>query len=113
MYSLDDGFDFYAPQTMLAPDGRRIMIGWMQSWDSNIRPADQKWSCMMTVPRELHIEQGRILQNPVREIENYHRNAVYYQNNEIHAASYHIFPYNTPNYFHYEILLSHINPVAR
>ena len=83
VYSLDDGFDFYAPQTMLAPDGRRIMIGWMQSWDSNIRPADQKWSCMMTVPRELHIEQGRILQNPVREIENYHRNAVYYQNKEI------------------------------
>ena len=38
---------------------------------------------MMTVPRELHIEQGRILQNPVREIENYHRNAVYYQNKEI------------------------------
>lgn len=32
VYSLDDGFDFYAPQTMLAPDGRRIMIGWMQSW---------------------------------------------------------------------------------
>ena len=83
VYSLDDGFDFYAPQTMLAPDGRRIMIGWMQSWDSNIRPADQKWSCMMTVPRELHIEQGRILQNPVREIENYHRNAVCYQNKEI------------------------------
>ena len=83
MYSLDDGLDFYAPQTMLAPDGRRIMIGWMQSWDSNIRPSGQKWSCMMTLPRELRIEQGKILQNPVREIEKYHRNAVCYTNKEI------------------------------
>ena len=83
VYSLDDGLDFYAPQTMLASDGRRIMIGWMQSWDSNIRLAGQKWSCMMTIPRELRIEQGKILQSPVREIESYHSNAVCYENKEI------------------------------
>lgn len=83
VYSLDDGLDFYAPQTMLAPDGRRIMIGWMQSWDSNIRPAGQKWSCMMTIPRELRIEQGKILQSPVREIEKYHKNAVCYEKQEV------------------------------
>ena len=29
--SVDYGIDFYAPQTMLAPDGRRILIGWMQN----------------------------------------------------------------------------------
>ena len=28
--AIDYGLDFYAPQTLLAPDGRRIMIGWMQ-----------------------------------------------------------------------------------
>lgn len=44
VYALDDGIDFYAPQTTLMPDGRRVMIGWMQSWDSNIRPFKQKWS---------------------------------------------------------------------
>ena len=32
--TLDYGIDFYAPQTILAPDGRRIMIGWMQNWDT-------------------------------------------------------------------------------
>ena len=32
--SLDYGLDFYAPQTTLLPDGRRVMIAWMQSWDS-------------------------------------------------------------------------------
>ncbi|MCI8307474.1 MAG: glycoside hydrolase family 32 protein [Lachnospiraceae bacterium] len=78
--SLDDGLDFYAPQTTLAPDGRRIMIAWMQSWDSNIRPAAQKWSCMMTLPRELRIVDGKLLQSPVREIENYFVNPVRYDN---------------------------------
>ena len=83
VYSLDDGLDFYAPQTMLAADGRRIMIGWMQSWDSNIRPVGQKWSCMMTLPRELRIENGKILQSPVREIEKYHSNPVCSERKEI------------------------------
>ena len=86
VYSLDDGLDFYAPQTMLASDGRRIMIAWMQSWDSNIKPADQKWASMMTLPRELRIEQGRILQSPVREIEKYHRNPVCYKQTEIQGT---------------------------
>ena len=83
VYSLDDGLDFYAPQTMLASDGRRIMIGWMQSWDSNIRPNGQKWSCMMTLPRELRIQNGKILQSPVRELEKYYSNPVGYEKNEI------------------------------
>ena len=26
---LDRGFDFYAPQTMGDPKGRRILVGWM------------------------------------------------------------------------------------
>lgn len=29
---LDHGHDFYAPQTMQTPDGRRILIGWMAMW---------------------------------------------------------------------------------
>ena len=29
---MDEGIDFYATQTMQAPDGRRIMTAWMQSW---------------------------------------------------------------------------------
>lgn len=83
VHSLDDGLDFYAPQTMVASDGRRIMIAWMQSWDSNIRPTNQKWSCMMTLPRELEMKDGRLFQHPVREIENYHTNPVKYEKQEI------------------------------
>ncbi|MBR7309712.1 glycosyl hydrolase family 32, partial [Klebsiella pneumoniae] len=29
LHELDAGFEFYAPQTTLAEDGRRILIGWM------------------------------------------------------------------------------------
>ncbi|VTN14733.1 Sucrose-6-phosphate hydrolase [Raoultella terrigena] len=29
LYELDAGFEFYAPQTMLAADGRRLLVGWM------------------------------------------------------------------------------------
>ena len=31
---VDYGIDYYAMQTLLAPDGRRIMIAWMQNWDT-------------------------------------------------------------------------------
>ena len=37
---IDGGLDFYAPQTLITPDNRRIMIAWMQSWERNI-PSDK------------------------------------------------------------------------
>lgn len=76
--SVDYGLDFYAAQTMEAEDGRRIMIAWMQSWDNHMVPADFRWSGVMTIPRELSLRDGRICQNPVREIEAYHCNEVIY-----------------------------------
>ena len=33
--AIDYGIDFYAPQTLLTPDGRRVMIGWMQNWETS------------------------------------------------------------------------------
>lgn len=68
-YSVDYGLDFYAPQTVETPDGRRIMIGWMQSWDNYLTPEEQKWSGVMSIPRELRVVNGRLVQNPVRELE--------------------------------------------
>ncbi len=71
--AVDYGIDFYAPTTMLAPDGRRIMIGWMQNWDttklSGSGRKDLKWFGQMTLPRELSIRNGRLYQQPVRELE--------------------------------------------
>ncbi len=68
--SIDYGIDFYAPQTVLAPDGRRIMIGWMQNWDTcTMRSPDAPWMGQMSLPRELSVHGGRLYQTPVREID--------------------------------------------
>ena len=75
--TVDYGLDFYAPQTMEAEDGRRILIAWMQSWDNHMLPGFD-WSGMMTVPRELRLENGRICQIPVREVKDCRRNPVSY-----------------------------------
>ena len=79
--SIDYGIDFYAPQTILTPDGRRVMIGWMQNWDAcqNGRK-DQLWYGQMSLPRELSIRNGRLYQQPLKELEQYRRNRVVYEN---------------------------------
>ena len=77
---IDGGVDFYAPTTLLAPDGRRIMIAWMQNWESIVSGAKEfAWYGQMTIPRELHIKDNHLIQNPVREIESYWRNEMVYR----------------------------------
>ncbi|RGE62447.1 glycoside hydrolase family 32 protein [Eisenbergiella massiliensis] len=74
--AVDYGLDFYAPQTLKSEDGRRIMIGWMQNWDTYLVPENMTWSGIMTIPRQLEIRDGSLYQNPVRELENYYSNEV-------------------------------------
>ena len=76
--SVDYGIDFYAPQTTLAPDGRRIMIGWMQNWDTCDQQGakERGWFGQMTLPREVTIENNRLYLRPVRELEQYRSNKV-------------------------------------
>ena len=67
---VDHGLNFYAPQTVLAPDGRRIMIGWMDNWETcKEAPRRHPWYAQMSTPREIFIKNGRLMQVPVREIE--------------------------------------------
>ena len=79
--AIDYGLDFYAPQTLLTPDGRRVMIAWMQNWEtSSCQPRDARIFGEMTLPRELSIKDGRLIQKPVREIEAYRRHKMHYKN---------------------------------
>ncbi len=79
--AVDYGLDFYAPQTMELPDGRRIMIAWMQNWDTcGGQPSEAKWFGQMTFPRELSFREGRVLQLPVREIQGFYGHKVVYSN---------------------------------
>lgn len=81
VHSIDYGIDFYAPQTLETPDGRRIMIAWMQNWTTiNCQKPNSRIFSSMTIPRELSIKNGRLIQNPVQELEQYHGHKVSYQN---------------------------------
>ena len=67
---MDEGIDFYATQTLLAPDGRRIMTAWMQAWAGiSDQPHGAKWFGQTICPRELHIRDGRLIQTPIRELD--------------------------------------------
>ena len=82
--AIDYGIDFYAPQTVVAPDGRRIMIGWMQNWDTcNLHSPERSWFGQMSLPRELSVKNGRLIQKPVRELEQMRTNKVSYENVEV------------------------------
>ena len=80
--AIDYGIDFYATQTVVAPDGRRIMIAWMQNWDTCDQQGakERKWFGQMTLPRELTIRNGRLYQKPIRELEQHRSGAVAYEN---------------------------------
>lgn len=75
---LDGGFDFYAPQTMRLPDGRRVLIAWKQMWGRTIPTAVDGWAGSFTLPRELHIIDGALFQTPVKEIEGHRCGEVFY-----------------------------------
>ncbi|MGM9660911.1 MAG: glycoside hydrolase family 32 protein [Faecousia sp.] len=80
VHAMEYGLDFYAPQTLEALDGRRILVGWMQAWEgSKQRIPGMGFMGQMTVPRELTIRDGRLLQTPVRELEGYRCNKVEYK----------------------------------
>ena len=81
VHAIDYGIDFYAPQTLLALDGRRIMIAWMQNWDTaRSQPKGIRICGQMTVPRELNVRDGRLIQQPVRELSNYYGDRISYRN---------------------------------
>ncbi len=78
--AVDYGIEFYAPQTLQTQDDRRIMIGWLANWNTLAgKPRDCRWYGQMAIPRELTIQNGRLIQNPIREIEQYRCNKVSYQ----------------------------------
>ncbi|MCQ4104833.1 glycoside hydrolase family 32 protein [Erwinia persicina] len=67
---LDRGHDFYAPQTFVTPDGRRMVMAWMNTWESAMPEQQDGWCGMLTLPRELTLTADHRLQmTPAREVE--------------------------------------------
>ncbi|MFC0140548.1 sucrose-6-phosphate hydrolase [Erwinia mallotivora] len=71
-HELDAGFEFYAPQTTLSDDGRRLLVGWMGVPDGEemFQPTTEHgWIHQMTCLRELSSRNGRLYQQPVMELQ--------------------------------------------
>ncbi|QNK33064.1 sucrose-6-phosphate hydrolase [Serratia sp. JUb9] len=71
-HELDAGFEFYAPQTTLAADGRRLLVGWMgvPDQDEQQQPTTRYgWLHTMTFLRELTLRDGKLYQQPVAELQ--------------------------------------------
>jgi len=72
--TFDHGPDAYASITWPSgPEGRRVLIGWMNHWGYANALPDPGWKGCMTLPRELSLvaaEEGRLdlAQRPVREL---------------------------------------------
>lgn len=66
---LDRGFDFYAPQTMEDPNGRRIVVGWMGLPEIEYPTDLNGWAHCLTIPRELSIQNGKLVQKPIPELQ--------------------------------------------
>lgn len=69
----DYGFDYYAPQSFQAEDGRQILIGWMGMPDcedyGNLPAIAEGWQHCFTFPREVFTKNGAVCQRPVQELD--------------------------------------------
>ena len=67
---VDAGFEFYAPQTFAETGDRSILLGWMGNAGEDDQPSGaQGWVHQMTLPRELSLREGRLVQRPVPEVD--------------------------------------------
>ncbi len=69
--ALVDGFDYYAPQSFAAADGRRIQFGWMGMPDADYTnpTVEYGWQHCLTLPRVLTQDgNGCLLQAPAAEL---------------------------------------------
>lgn len=85
---LDFGFDFYAYQSVATPDGRRVMIGWMGLPDEVNQPScDQGWVHQFSLPRELKFVDGKLNQQPCKELLSLRGEAINFNCEELDSNS--------------------------
>ncbi|MBS0264550.1 MAG: hypothetical protein JSS02_21630, partial [Planctomycetes bacterium] len=71
--------DFFAPESVLTPDGRRVMWAWLASVDRN--DGTMSRLTMQSLPRELEVPaDGTLRIRPLRELEKQRRQPVVQEN---------------------------------
>ncbi len=67
---LDFGFDFYAAQgaANVGDPNKAILIAWIGLPDNHYPTEPEEWEGSMTIPRELRVVDGRLIQTPVEGV---------------------------------------------
>lgn len=68
---LDFGFDFYAAQgaANVGDPDKAVLIGWIGLPDNHYPTEEEDWEGSMSLPRELRIRDGKLVQTPVAQID--------------------------------------------
>lgn len=61
---LDYGFEFYAPQSALDAEGRRVMFAWLGDPEQKDVSETEGWSYCLSVPQVLRMKDGVLRQSP-------------------------------------------------
>jgi sucrose-6-phosphate hydrolase SacC (GH32 family) len=71
----DHGGEFFAPESLLAPDGRRVMWAWL--FASSNKKYGETWYVAQSLPRELSLPKDGVLRiKPLKELEQLRYNPV-------------------------------------
>ncbi len=81
------GFDYYAPQSFLAPDGRRIIVAWSNGWEwmpfwKDWGPTyNEDWCGFFNIPLEVQMmDNGRLKFVPIQELTTIRENPIHKKN---------------------------------
>ncbi len=68
---LDYGFDFYAAQgaANIGDPDKAILIAWIGLPDNHYPTEEEDWEGSLSLPRELRVSNGRLVQTPLRALE--------------------------------------------
>jgi beta-fructofuranosidase len=69
----DVGGRYYAPQSLSLTDGRRLEIGWIRESLDELTSQDRARVGVMSLPRELYLEDGKLRSRPARELDSARR----------------------------------------
>lgn len=118
--AVDYGFDCYAGQEYLLPDGRHVMLSWANEWEwmpffKDWGPTYKDgWSGFFCFPREIQLlGDGTLAFPPIREIEQLRTNKAEIGATTISDGEYLHIPLNDGTHFELECIIDSSSPADR